>query len=391
MTAVANNVAIEATLTRRRMQQGNWQPVSMETVRDKLSAREQALEPRDIQLPGNHWHFRMPNGGRAQIARLTEAGIGPDMGLTKNGLLQLCSTVLPSYGFKFLQELSNLPDPKPGFHRSLAEGIFNRFLAHDSKNRKFRTVDLPGHGRTVRAVLSEGYTTVDDLDLLGIMLDIPEFRNLPVISVDSTDTLTRIKFGLYPGNGSIAVNRPIPIGILSNSEVGRRAVRFEGGMFKLMCTNGMGHWDKKLAFRWNHTGNFERISAGLQDAFWTVRTQASGVIEAYERASTIFLDDMGAFMKGLNASLPRDVQFSGRQVERVKASLADPTNTRSDSGLPVLATVVDAITLAAQSEKNIEKTEGMEEAAAYVMARGLDAGDVIRIDTTNEEAPLIVW
>jgi len=134
-------------------------------------------------------------------------------------------------------------------------------------------------------------------------------------------------------------------------------------LWKLICTNGMGSWDSKTAYRFAHRGNRESIANGVSGAIEALRTEASGVLEAYDTALGVMVDDIDDWMMGalggLGATKP--------QIQRSVRALMDPTTTRASS----LAAVVDGITLAAQDEGDRFRQEEMEGWASRILRSGI--------------------
>lgn len=148
-----------------------------------------------------------------------------------------------------------------------------------------------------------------------------------------------------------------------NSEVARRRVGLRGGMWKLVCTNGMGHWNSQTEYNWIHRGNADRIRSGVQNAFTNLITSATGVVDAYKEALDVGIENAFHWMEqelGLIKSVP------DRITKAAQAGLSDPTTTPGGS----LASVVDAVTLIAQNESDMFTQYEVERAAAKLLIKG---------------------
>jgi hypothetical protein len=280
--------------------------------------------------------------------------------------------VLPGHFFKGLKQLSKMDE-----HGSkLSTMVWAKFARQQSSPpRKLRTVRMKVNGeieRVVRATVSQTYATYSNLEFVQDILDnAGEYANLPVLDWRVTDSGMRIRFagmdnalyGLANLDQEALLNEPIPMIEAWNSEVARRKVGLRGGMWKLVCTNGMGHWNSQTEYNWIHRGDAERIRTGVQNAFSNLTTSASGVIKVYKEALDITIDNAFLWLEqelGLVPSVP------DRVTKAAQAGLSDVTTTPGG----VLASVVDAITLVAQDEKDMFVQYEVERAAARLLAKG---------------------
>lgn len=349
--------------------------VSLEQLRSKVLDLNRVLQPQDREWRLADFHFSF-EGRRALMTRIEDNGSrGVGYKLTRHALGGLSSAVLPARGMGFLSDLADLePTPEElqlghgDIPRRMAEGVMNRFLrAHGDAPQFIRTINLPNQGPTIRAILSQKFTAVDDHTILEQLLQHTQFRNLPVIQAHSTDQYTRIRLALAPVED---IRKPIPMVELWNSEVGCRRLIFNYGIFRLICTNGMHEFKPRFSYGWNHVGDASRIRRGLSDALVTIRREASGLLSQYNRALTIHISDVFSFVDGLGTQLPKEQALSEGQIKAVRAALLDPSTTQNGT----VATVLDAVTLAAQKEE-LEGQHGMEETAAYILHRTLKQAD----------------
>lgn len=395
---------IEVQLVNRRMPRGSWSPAHLEEVRDQYQMFRATALPYDFERPGNHFRFLVPNGHPPSLQMITsDGGMGTPLALTKTALSQFTNAVLVG-GKKFyngLLALASMEDPESasGMHRQLAEAVVNEFLQRDEKLRLVRTFGrLPSHGPVVRAFLSQSYSIINDIDLLQALLDNADTANLPVLEVRSTDAGTRIRLALDPSVGydqQPELGKPIELLEVWNSEVGRRGIWAVLGIWKLVCTNGLTGFDEKLRYIWRHSGRKERILSGVNEFIQASKTKVSGVLEAYRSAAEVHIQKLLGFVKALGTpNMPEDMRLTNRQVDRVTQALSDPTTTRTRSNELTLASVVDAMTLTAQGEKDVFEAERIEHSAGYVLRRGLSAsakaGGTIEVQVEEDKA-LVAW
>jgi hypothetical protein len=343
---------------------GKLTTLHLEEVRDILRAQTEKQQPMDHDRSFSHLSLDF-TGGRVQAAFLdAKAGLGEKMLVHEHAYRQVSANVLPARGGGFLLEQARLG----ANGEKLSTMGWSMFARGDDKPRTFRTAltrDADGSvRRMLRSQHSQGYATYDNLRFVEDMLTFGgDLTTARVAAFNTTDTGMMLRF--VQTDGEIELNKPIPMFEALNSEVGCRKTTLRGGMWKLICTNGMAHWDKSSEWSWRHYGDGDRISRGVASAFDELNVAASGVIEAYTRALDIAIDDAFAW---LTQELDK-AGASDAQVQRAQAALNDPTTTSGGR----LASVVDAITLSAQSENDLFEQTQMEDWASLLLRRGLNA------------------
>ena len=244
------------------------------------------------------------------------------------------------------------------------------FARADERPRLVRTILTrdPGTGeptRMIRSQHSQGYAPYDNLRFVeDLLANAPEVRDLPVLQYHNTDGAMRLRFALTPGE-EITVNKPVTMLEAWNSEVGRKSVSINGGIWKLICTNGMGSWERNSEYAWRHYGNSDRIGAGVRSAVDEVLVGSNGALDAYTKALDVAINDAAAW---LEAELTRE-KASQTFVARAQHALKDPTTTPGG----FLASAVDAITLAAQETPDLLAQADYEAFASRILRRGLSA------------------
>jgi len=312
--------------------------------------------------------------GRQMTARFVDPnktdGVGEKMLVTTSGASHLHSDVLPSrfwVGFKQLAALD--PD--------LAHQVWKKFADQTYKTKRVvRTTKMVwcttcggvprgrcGHPtvevlRAIRAVVSETYGLYSNLEMVqDIVNKAGHFASMPVLGWWLTDGGVRIRFlGLDPSTAAFAGFDPEKV----------LAVGMAGGIWNLKTGSGLGHWDDRTSFRWRHVGKASKISNGVRTSFLALTKTAQDILIAYKASRGIEMEDPEAW---LLEQLGRDGKKVGLPERIVKAAveaLKDPDVTPGGK----LATVVDAMTIAASKEKDIYTASDVEKAAARLMKRG---------------------
>jgi hypothetical protein len=341
----------------------------LEGVRDHLRTLAAKQEPEDFERSFSHLHISFTDG-RVTAQLLGPQGLSGDpMVVSRNGFAQMSAELLPG---RMGSNLLDTADHSPSGEK-IATLAWAEWSRTDTKPRMFRSVkmrDTDGQvKRMLRSQHSQGYGTYDNLRFVeDLLANADELRDLPVGQFTLSDSGMRLRF-LGKPKEEITLREPTPMIEAWNSEVGRRRVGLVGGMWKLICTNGMGSWDKKSEYHWRHFGEGDRIGRGVASAMAEIQTAASGVIDAYTKALDVSIDDAFAWMEREMQGLATQA-FTARAIEAL-----DHETTTPGKGL---ASVIDAITLEAQSEDLFTQAD-MEALAANLLRRGLSQATRERI------------
>jgi len=127
--------------------------------------------------------------------------------------------------------------------RLLAENVNHWFLSNPEK-RMIRTMDVRGDGTVqARAFLSNKYRRLDNYDLMQVVIPILQGKQddgLRIESCDVTENRIYLKAVTERIEGQVRVGEIVQAGIvISNSEIGKGAVKVEPMIFTLSCSNGM--------------------------------------------------------------------------------------------------------------------------------------------------------
>ncbi|MEI6358090.1 MAG: hypothetical protein WCP53_13475 [Verrucomicrobiota bacterium] len=335
----------------------------LEEVRDHLVRVTEKQEPEDHERSFSQLHVSFL-GGRTTAQFLGAGGLEAEpMLVSRNAYSQMSAELLPGRGGGFLLDMANLGEDG----EKLATMSWATFAKRDAGPKMIRTVKMrTPEGKVMRMVRSQhsqGYGTYDNVRFVNDLLNNADgLRDLPITQFNLTDTGMRLRFLGVPRN-EVTLQNPVPMIEAWNSEVGRRRVGLTGGMWKLVCTNGMGSWDNKADWHWRHYGDGDRIARGVGSAMKELLTSSSGALKAYEEALDIGIDDAFAYLAATLMPLGATTPF----VVQAQKALTDSTTTPNG----MLASVVDAITLAAQSTDDLFAQAEYEAFAARILRGGL--------------------
>lgn len=341
----------------------DFAPVDVEALRDRLAKRRDLQQPREVAVVLSQLHVDFHGGPRATCDFVAgrPSWLPADMPvyLTETASRQLAHHVLPARGLTFLSAMR-------GAHavqgRRLSTLTWSLLASKVDRPVVLRVARRKVDGEiaaVVRAVVTDRYAPYDNVDLLTDLLGVASLRGRCVDYVETDDTV-RVRFVLRDGRP--ALDKPVPMIEAWNSETGCRSVGVAGGAWKLVCTNGMTSWTRDLAWQFRHVGTRDRLADKIEGSMRAVTARARGVVDAYEKAREVEIDNLIAFME---RSLRGEI--TGEQIERAKGALDHTTTTPGR----MLASVVDAVTLAAQHEIDALRQNAMEGAAVALMSRGL--------------------
>jgi hypothetical protein len=354
-------------ILKRGATKGALTSLSLEGVRDTLSqiaAKQEAVDF-DRSFEQLHIDFR---DGRVTAQFLGPNGLeGEPMWVHENAFSQMASSsqseeLMPTRLARGLLETATKGDEG----EKLATAMWAYWRRGNSKPRTFRTVNIkdPVTGKAVRCLRSQhsqGYASYDNLTFVQDLLDhSPDLSQMPVLDFSLSDMGMRLRFAMEPMD-RIELNKPVKMLEAWDSEVGRRRVVLNSLIWKLICTNGMAHWDRNMEFAWRHYGNADRIGQGVESAINEIQTASSGAIQAYDAALDISINNAMAWL---------DAELSGMgatqgQIQRSQIALSDPTTTPGGS----LASAVDAVGLIAQDYGLFEQAT-LEQMAGQLLNRG---------------------
>jgi hypothetical protein len=279
---------------------------------------------------------------------------------TRDAYNALAAEILPPRGGNFLLQQAALGVGG----EKLSTMSWAVFARKDEKPRMFRTMNAKVGGnvvKVIRSVHSQSYGTYDNLRFVEDLLAHTDMGEARVLQYFLTDSAMRLRF--LSTEDEVQLRVPVPMMEAWNSEVGRKRVSVNAGMWRLVCTNGMAASEVTHAYNWRHYGEAERIARGVENAARETVNRATGLLDAYNRALDTSIDDAFEWMR---QSMEAD--FGASTIAAAHAGLKDPTTTEGGS----LASVVDAVALIAQrDEYDLFQQADLEALSVRLLQRGL--------------------
>lgn len=343
------------------------QCLTLEQVRDYNRKREELSQPEDITAKPSEVTMTFGPGG-AHVRFLTPRGPTEPLRLLKPAFQQMAREVLPAHGGGFMLKSAALDN------RSLPmiTALWAMHAKECDRPMTYRTQLARVDGRVervVRAMVTPTYAPYRHSAMLDAALG--AVGNLSVVEARVADTVMQVRV-IDPGADGFLLGRAVKTVMLYNSETGHRSAIVKGGMFTLVCTNGMGSWGDHSETRWRHVGDPQRIRREMPAAMRGAAEAMDGVLRTYRQAIDIFIDDVA---KWAELELKRK-NVSTRLIEQVKVGMKDSTSSKYGS----LAGVVDGVTLIAQQQK-FDTQDLLEDIAADLLRRGVRQaqGDKIKV------------
>ena len=232
-----------------------------------LELERQRGTKKDMVVPSSLMTYHTNAMGVPEMD-IDEKGDVRHYGVSKLARRQLADKLKIPYAY-FERMRSEIPE--------LLDANVNHWLQHDIERRLVRVLDAE-----VRAVLSERYRRLDNLDLLGHVL--PMLLRLPGArfeSVQMTETRLYLKVVTPQVQFEVAPGDIVQAGVVvSNSEVGCGSLSVQPLVYRLVCRNGLIASDGAL--RKTHVG---RLLAGGDDGVTVFRDD------------TVRADDQAFFLK----------------------------------------------------------------------------------------------
>ena len=165
----------------------------------------------------------------------------------------------------------------------LAENV-NAWFGDRDQSYMIRSMDY-GNGRVARALLSDRYRRIDNLEVATAVLPLFAGREeMEVVSCEVTESRLAIKIVNHRLEMAVVPGDYVQAGVvISNSEVGLGAVSVQPLVYRLVCSNGMVCND--FGERKAHVG---RQAKALEDSF---AVYSDATLEAEDRAFILKLKD----------------------------------------------------------------------------------------------------
>lgn len=168
----------------------------------------------------------------------------------------------------------------------LAENV-NAWLKDRNNSFMLRTMDYgDGRNRVARALLSERYRRIDNLEIATALLPLVlDQKGYEIASCEITESRMYIKIVFHLKTYEVVPGDLVEFGIIiSNSEVGQGSVFVRPFMNRLVCTNGMVI--NELGERKHHVG---RQAKSADDSY---ELYSDATIEAEDKAFLMKLQDV---------------------------------------------------------------------------------------------------
>lgn len=168
----------------------------------------------------------------------------------------------------------------------LAENV-NAWLVDRDNNFMLRTMDYgDGKNRVARALLSERYRRIDNLEIATALLPmVMGQKGYEIASCEITESRMYIKIVFHLKTYEVVPGDFVEFGIIiSNSEVGQGSVFVRPFMNRLVCTNGMVI--NELGERKHHVGRTAKSSDDSYELY------SDATIEAEDKAFLMKLQDV---------------------------------------------------------------------------------------------------
>lgn len=229
--------------------------------------------------------------------------------------------------------------------------------------RMEKDVFIRGLGNAVRALLSDRYRVIDHLDFLFCSLNELQSHKAEIEDCFLSETEMYLKVKSHNLKDFIRHRDDLIIGglLLTNSETGHKALRVEPRIFRVQCTNGMVI--EKLTTRQVHLGN------GNGD------TEDDMVYLSIRRSIRELFGRFGEIVQSLRDSTEIRVLSPQKTinniVEHYGLSETQKENILMAFGAepePDLYGIANAVTKAAQSEKNWEASLELEKIGGRLLA-----------------------
>lgn len=360
----------ERTIVNLGSAAGKYCEVSLSEVQELLTKINEKQNPLDFKRPLKDLHIDFLKGQMSGYFTNPDGRDAETYLVSETGAQQLAKEVLPGKFFTGLKHLLHI-SPKG---ETVAAEAWNEFATKKTDVRLIRTVNMKLNGQTqkvIRSCHSKSYGVYSNLEFVtDLVQHAGDLALLPVANVRITDGTMRIRFvqldatdrlALLSGDDP-AMYRPMHMIEAWNSEVGLKKVGLRAGLMRVACMNSVCHWSEKTEFNWIHRGSSDRIKIAVGSAFGGLVASADEVVTAYLQAKEIDIADPEAWLR----TKLEKAEVADRIIIKCQKALTDPTTTPDRK----LASVIDAITLAAQSEEILVQDD-LERTAAKLMYAGL--------------------
>ena len=356
---------------------GSNQMLNLTDVRDMVFNVEVKQDPSDMQREARMLQLSIENG-RAYGTVFYRDRVDEKMPFTKTAFSQLLQYVdgIDMRNLKHHWATDDRGD-------KLASAMYAHCSINIEKTLLIRTINRGGE-KVIRSIHSAGhnncYQAFSNLQLLESLLDgAPEYAEAPVLGFTLNDDGVRVRLAspdiddgsvMHQRLDRIEVDKPINTFTLRNSETGQGSLGIDGGIWTLVCSNGMSQYAKQFCKSTPHRGQSDRLTGWYSGAIEDVLTAQYGVMDRYNEALNTYVDDIHAFTMHMfeeAAKRSRHAPATGKGIVsdiRTKG-LYDETTPQNNS----VAQVSQAVALIAQ-QHDFQTERLLEEIAMDIMYQG---------------------
>lgn len=225
----------------------------------------------------------------------------------------------------------------------------------------------PGGVPVVRAFLSERYAPVDDLDVIELLSKIPEAVKADVRYLEIGEDSFHLKLSWRDERREVKVGDVVEFGVsISNSEIGRRAVRIEPMVWRLKCSNGLvgraadlegGVWHVR------HAGRTDRVINVVADALRASLPAAREMTNLMAAAAKEQIEKPVERLKALAKEENLNEQVITSAVEEMLREAAGGPVTKFD--------FINGVTGAGRQQTNADSRYDLERLGGQLLHRDL--------------------
>jgi len=342
---------------------------------DKIQAISNSAK--DIVLPGGKITALPSTKIRTEINGTLRQDI-EDFHLDKNSSIQLASKLdIPKpYYDRMKQEAPDLwANNCNHWFEKLGKNLLMRTwnptppMVHQSPaTDTWRRPDHHVHG-TIRAILSDRYRRIDNLDIFKTVLPIlTEQPDMKIVSCHVDQYKLYIK-AIFPKiEGEVARGDVVQSGVaITNSETGNGALKIEALVFRLVCLNGLILPDGSLNKR--HLGSKIEVDSNVFRAE-TIEQDDKALMMKIEDVTRTATNEANFthIINQLKESADRPITMLPREQVKVLAKKASLTEDEHDNILAQLYTASDfshwgianAVTAASKAANDYESATNLE-------------------------------
>jgi len=292
---------------------------------------------------------------------IREAGTSNSYALTDEALFQLAGRVGPRNA-----ERINFP----GYLRACPDSLrvlnMNHWLQENGGKELFLRTVKPQGVPVARAFLSDRYVDVDDLDILQALAKTDAMRGAEVRWLNFSESCMMLRLTWKRDRREVKPGDVVEFGVqVSNSEVGKRAIRVEPVVYRLVCANGAIAGGQGGDGSWyiRHAGREERVVNALNEAIAGTLPAARKLAEKFSAAAREFVSQPVERMKALATE-------ESLTEEMLQAAVAEMLNEARGRDVTRFD-FVNGITGAARLQVDAEKRYDLERLGAAMLEREL--------------------